>query len=120
MVDFNEDLLLGIRESMENMQKQMVDVYGDLADIKITGTSGDGYISVIMTATYEFLDLQIEKPAFDGGVEEFKRRMKEALKDVTQKIQKATQEKTMDLLKSVQVPDEIKKLSGDRAEGGDA
>ena len=49
--------------------------------------------------------------ALSGGVREFKWRVREAWKDLSEKIQKTTQSKTMELLQTMQIPDEIKNIS---------
>ena len=64
-----------------------------------------------MTATYGFVDIDFNEKALQGGVKEFKTRIREAWESVVKKIQEATQAKTMELLQQMQIPEEIKNLS---------
>ncbi len=107
----SDKLLSDIKTSILDMQNQMQSTYQNLADIKVSGKSIDGTVEVIMTATYGFVDMRFTKEALQGGVEEFKKRVREAWENVVKKIQEATQAKTMELLQQMQIPDEIKNLS---------
>jgi len=114
----SEDQLLDdIKSSIMDMQTQMQDTYSNLNDLKISGNSSDKTVSVTMTATYSFVDLDFNERALQGGVKEFKRRINEAWDDVTKSIQKTTQEKTVELLQSMYVPDDIKNIDMNAAQG---
>ena len=101
-------LLDDIRNSITDMQSQMQSTYNTLSDTRVTGTSKDGSVEITMLANYTFCDIDFDKKALADGVKEFKWRIREAWKDVSEKIQKATQEKTMELLKGMDIPDEMK------------
>lgn len=104
-------LLDEIKSSIMEMQAQMQSTYTGLADEVITGESHDKTVRIMMTATYGFEDIEFDEKALVGGVKEFKWRIREAWKDLAEKIQKTTQSKTMELLQSMQIPDEIKNIS---------
>ena len=104
-------LLDDIKTSIMDMQSQMQNTYMNLADIKITGESHDKTVRITMTATYTFEDIEFDAAALAGGIQEFKWRVREAWKDLSEKIQQTTQSKTMELLQSMQIPDEIKGIS---------
>ncbi|PHQ82275.1 MAG: hypothetical protein COB66_00630 [Coxiella sp. (in: Bacteria)] len=113
-------LLDDIKSSIMDMQTQMQSTYTNLADLKLTGESHDKTVRIVMTATYTFEDLEFDERALAGGVREFKWRVREAWKDLSEQIQKTTQSKTMELLQSMQIPDEIKNISSDgNADGED-
>lgn len=107
----SDKLLTDIQQSILDMQNQMQSTYQNLAEKKVTGESGDKSVKITMTATYTFEDIDFNEKALQGGVKEFKLRIKEAWKNVVEKIQEATQSKTMELLQQMQIPDEIKNLS---------
>ncbi len=110
----NDSQLLGdIKKSIQDMQSQMQSTYTNLSDLKLIGESHDGSVKIIMTATYSFEDIEFTEQALKGGIKEFKWRIREAWKDLSEKIQKTTQEQTMQLLQSMQIPDEIKNISMD-------
>lgn len=119
-----DKLLDDIKASIVDMQSRMQNTYASLADIKLIGESRDKSLRIIMTATYAFEDIEMDERALQGGVKEFKWRLREAWKSLSEQIQKTTQNKTMELLTSMQIPDEIRNLSvtdqteGDEGEGG--
>src|SRR3989338_1787151 len=105
------DLLSDIKNSIMDMQTQMQSTYQNLADIKVSGESSDKTVKITMTATYAFVDIDFNEKALQGGVKEFKARIREAWENVVKKIQEATQAKTIELLQQMQIPDEIRNLS---------
>src|SRR3990167_6922654 len=107
----SDDLLSNIKNSILDMQTQMQTTYQNLADIKVSGESSDKTVKITMTATYGFEDIDFNEKALQGGVKEFKLRIREAWQNVVEKIQQATQAKTMELLQQMQIPEEIKNLS---------
>ena len=118
MSDENK-LLDDIKSSIMDMQTQMQSTYTNLSDLKLTGESHDKTVRIIMTATYAFEDIEFDERALAGGVREFKWRIREAWKDLSENIQKTTQSKTMELLQSMQIPDEIRNISTtDEGSGG--
>ncbi len=109
----DDDLLADIKNSIMNMQSQMQDTYANLADIKLTGESHDKTVKITMTATYTFEDIEFDEKALIGGIKEFKWRVREAWKNLSEEIQKTTQNKTLALLQGMNIPDDIKNLSDD-------
>ena len=121
--DVDSRLLADIKNSIVDMQQQMQSTYSNLADIKLTGESHDKSVKITMTATYAFEDIEFDERALQGGVKEFKWRIREAWKNLSEEIQKTTQNKTVELLQSMQIPDDIKNISmeeqgGEGGEGG--
>ncbi len=113
MTDKNNELLSNIKDSVEQMQGKMTETYKTLSEKQEEGYSDDKAVKISMYADYTLRDLEFGKEALDGGVKEFKLRIHEAWKDVLAKIQKATQEKTMELLQNMQIPEEMQNLSID-------
>ena len=106
-------LLDQIKSSIMEMQTQMQSTYTNLSDLKLTGKSHDETVTITMTATYEFVDIDFDEKALQGGMKEFKWRIREAWKNLTETIQKTTQSKTVELLQGMQIPDDIRNLSMD-------
>lgn len=104
-------LLDDIKSSIMDMQTRMQSTYASLAETKIIGESHDKTVKIIMTATYAFEEIEFDERAMKGGIKEFKWRIREAWKNLSEQIQKTTQNKTIELLQTMQVPDEIKNLS---------
>lgn len=105
------DLLNEIKSSIAEMQQHMQKTYSNLSDLKLSGESSDKTIKIIMTATYQFEDIEFDERAFQGGIKEFKWRLREAWKALSENIQKTTQEKTIELLQGMQIPEDIRSLS---------
>ena len=101
------------------MQNQMKSTYEKLSSIKLTGQSEDGSVVITITATYEFLDIEFGEKALVGGVKEFKLRIKDAWKNAISQVQQATQNKTMELLQGMQIPDEIRNISTQQQDDDD-
>lgn len=123
MPEMDENSLLAeIKNSIVAMQQQMQDTYARLGETKVSGKSNDGYVEIIMTATYQFEDIKINPRAFGDAAgkfsqKEFEYRLREAWKDLSEKIQKTTQSKTVELLQSMNIPDDIKNISLEEDEG---
>lgn len=107
----SDDLLSNIKSSIVDMQSQMQHTYQNLSDIILSGESGDKTVKITMTATYIFKDIEFNEKALQGGVKEFKLRIREAWENLVKKIQETTQAKTMELLQQMQIPDEIRNMS---------
>lgn len=106
-----DDLLSNIKSSIVDMQSQMQSTYQNLSDIFLSGESSDKTVKITMTATYAFQDIEFNEKALQGGVKEFKLRIREAWENLVKKIQETTQAKTMELLQQMQIPDEIRNMS---------
>jgi DNA-binding protein YbaB len=109
-MDDQNKLLDDIKSSIMDMQSQMQDTYNTLSDTRVSGKSKDGSVEITMLANYTFCDIDFDKKALSDGVKEFKWRIREAWKDVTEKIQAATQAKTVELLKGMDIPEDIKSM----------
>ncbi len=110
-------LLDDIKSSIIDMQKQMQATYSNLTDLKLTGESHDKTVKITMTATYGFEDIEFDEKALQGGVKEFKWRIREAWKNLSEAIQKTTQSKTIELLQSMSIPEDIRNITAG-SEGG--
>jgi len=113
MADDNQGkdkLLHDIQDSISSMQNQFKNAYEQLSSELIHGESLDKTVKVTMTATYTFHDIEFDESALQGGVKEFKWRIKEAMKDLFDKVQKLTQDRTLSMLQNMPIPQEIKDL----------
>ncbi len=109
----DSELLNDIQSSIKDMQTQMQSTYSNLADIEVEGFSADKTVKIIMSGTYEFKDIEFDERALKGGVKEFKWRIREAWKNLSESIQKTTQEKTVELLQGMNIPEDIKNINVD-------
>lgn len=115
-------LLSEIKNSIMAMQQQMQDTYARLGETKVSGKSRDGLVEIVMTATYQFDDILINPRALGDAngkysLNDFKERIKDAWRDLSEKIQKTTQSKTVELLQKMNIPEDIKNIAIDE-DGG--
>jgi DNA-binding protein YbaB len=109
-------LLTEIRNSIVAMQQQMQTTYAKLGELLINGKSNDGLVEIIMTATYQFKDIKINAGAFGDAagkfsLKEFENRLRQAWEDLSKKIQKTTQQETLELLKGMNIPEDIQNIA---------
>ncbi|MCH9770513.1 MAG: YbaB/EbfC family nucleoid-associated protein [Gammaproteobacteria bacterium] len=105
-----EPLLDEIKSSIMDMQTRMQSTYADLSELKLIGESHDKTVRITMTATYTFEDIEFDERALQGGIKEFRWRIREAWKNLSERIQETTQSKTVELLQTMQIPDDIKNI----------
>ena len=108
-----DHLLDDIKSSIADMQSRMQSTYASLSELKLIGESHDKTVRIIMTATYSFEDIEFDERALQGGIKEFRWRIREAWKNLSEKIQETTQSKTVELLQTMQIPDQIKNIDMD-------
>ena len=109
-----KDLLNQIKGSISGMQDNMKDTYEKLSGEEVIGKSNEKpepLVKVIVKANYEFVDLRFDKEALQGGVNEFKHRIKIAWADAIKQVQEITQARTMELLKGMNIPTDLQGLT---------
>ena len=110
-----KQLIDQIKNSIAGMQDQMKNTYQQLSSSDVVGKSAETpspFVQIILKANYEFVDIQFEKNALEGGVGEFKFRIKTAFNDAIKQIKKITQEKTMQLLQGMNMPPHLQQSLG--------
>jgi DNA-binding protein YbaB len=112
-----DELLKNIQGSMGALQERMQQTYQTLTETLIQGQSLDASVRIKMTATYTFEDIEFDRSALADGMKEFKWRIREAFRDVIKNIQENTQKQTMELLQNMEIPEEIRAISGGTDEG---
>lgn len=117
-----KDLLKQFENSMKNMQNQMQSTYQVLEKMHIQGESGG--VTITLTCTYKFVDIDIQPKAMQGGLKDFVYHLRQAWTLACENIQKTTQGKTLELLETVDIPESIRKMGEtteqkDENEGGD-
>jgi len=109
----NEDNILEeLKKSMGDMQSSLEGAYKQMEEKELQGKSHDGTVTITMTATYKFVDIDFDERALKGGVKEFKWRIREAWKNLTETITSTTQEQVMDMFKDIPIPESLQDLTG--------
>lgn len=104
----SDSLLDDIRKSMAEMQEQMQSTYMGLENLEVTGEHGG--VTIKLTCTYKLSDIKIQPTALQGGLNDFTDRLRKAWEMACDEVQKATQNQTMELMKQLQIPDDIRNL----------
>jgi DNA-binding YbaB/EbfC family protein len=69
-------------QQAQQMQQQMMDAQSELADSTVTGTVGDGLVSVTLNGTGELVGVSIKKGSFDpDGTEDLEDLIVAAYRD---------------------------------------
>lgn len=113
----NSNLMKELEDNMKKMKDDLEETFKGLDEEIFTGQSSDKSFSIEMSGTYNLKDIDFGKQALQGGVTEFKWRIREAWKNLMEQIQEATQKKTMDLLGSMNLPPELQGLAGQQQQG---
>lgn len=103
-----------LKSSIGSMQERMQKTYQDLSSTKLEGVSADETVKIIMTATYQLVDLDFNEKALFGGLDKLKSRIKEAWEDLGEKIKIATQSQASSLMQNMELPEEMQQLSQDK------
>ena len=106
-------LIDDLKSSIGDMQERMQQTYQDLSSKQLSGVSADGTVTLTMTATYQFVDINFDEKALFGGLDKLKLRIKEAWEDLAEKIKGATQSQTSELLSSMELPEEMRQLQNE-------
>jgi DNA-binding protein YbaB len=112
-------LMKELEQNMQDMKQNLEQTFKGLDDETFTGESSDKSFKIEMTGTYNLKDIDFGKAALQGGVTEFKWRIREAWKSVMEQIQEATQKKTMDLLGGMNLPPELQGFAEQQQEKDD-
>lgn len=108
----SEDALLDeIKASIMGMQEQMQSTYTNLESTVLTGKSDDGSVILEVTATWQLKGFNFTRDSFADGRQGFIDRFFQAWADLNKKVGEATQSKTIELLQSMQIPEEIRNIS---------
>ncbi len=96
--------------NMKKMQADMEEAYRKLSDMQLSGASDDQTLKVVLSATYELIDIQFDEKALQGGMQEFQARIRQAWNTALKQVQQTTQSQTMELFKDM-VPEEVRQMA---------
>jgi len=94
------NLLKQAQEMQENMQKAQE----ELAGVEVTGESGGGLVSVIMTGRHEVKRVNIDDSLMGDDREMLEDLVAAAINDAAHKVQEAVQEKFSGLTGGMNLP----------------
>lgn len=97
---FGDKLNFGsLLKNAKKMQQMMEQTQGELANIEVTGESGAGAVTVVMTARHNVKKITIDDDIFKEEKSIVEDLVTAAVNDAASKVEKITQEKMMDASK---------------------
>lgn len=97
-----------ILKQAQKMQAEMQKAQDELAGTQITGQSGGGLVSVVMTGRHEVLRVAIDGSLLQGDKEMLEDLVAAAVNDAVHKVQAASQEKVAGLTAGLGLPPDLK------------
>jgi DNA-binding YbaB/EbfC family protein len=95
-----------IMKQAQAMQENMQKAQAELATIEVTGESGGGMVSLVMTCRHDVKKVSID-PELIGDVQDkeiLEDLIAAAMNDAVRKVEKTTQEKMSDLTGGLNIP----------------
>ena len=93
-----------IMQQAQQMQETMRKSQEELANIEVTGSSGGGLITVVMTCRHDVRKVEIDQSLLEDDKEMIEDLIAAAVNDAVRKVEKATQEKMAGLTAGLNIP----------------
>lgn len=92
-------------EQAQKMQQKMQQMQKELANTQVTGQSGAGLVSVIMTGRHDVKQVSIDSSLMTEDKEVLEDLLAAAINDGVQKIERFQKEKMSDMTSGMIIPD---------------
>lgn len=93
-----------IMKQAQQMQEQMKKIQQELATLEVTGKSGGGMVTVVMTCRHDVRSVTIEPALMGDDKEVLEDLVAAAFNDAVQKAEKAVQEKMSGVAGGLNIP----------------
>ncbi|MFA5678473.1 MAG: YbaB/EbfC family nucleoid-associated protein [Pseudomonas sp.] len=100
--------MAGLMKQAQQMQEQMKKMQEELADAEVTGQSGAGLVSVIMTGRHDVRRVNIDDSLMAEDKEVLEDLIAAAINDAVRKLEKNNQEKMAGMTAGLNLPDGFK------------
>jgi DNA-binding YbaB/EbfC family protein len=97
--------MAGLMKQAQQMQEKMAKMQEELANAEVTGQSGAGLVSVVMTGRH---DVSLDDSLMQEEKEILEDLIAAAVNDAVRKIEAASQEKTASMTAGMQLPPGMK------------
>ena len=98
----------GLMKQAQQMKENMEKAQQELASMEITGESGGGLVSVVMTGRHEVKQVRVDDSLLGDDKDMLEDLVAAAFNDAVQKLGRATQEKFSGLTGGLELPDNFK------------
>jgi nucleoid-associated protein EbfC len=99
-----KNALAGLMQQAQKMQDNLKKAQEELANIEVTGESGGGLISIIMTGKREVRKVSIDPSLLGDDRDMLEDLMAAAINDAVHKVNKMKKEKMSDVTAGVPLP----------------
>lgn len=96
--------LAGLMQQAQRMQEEMKRAQEEIAQLEVTGQSGGGLVSVVMTGRHEVRRVNIDRKMFADDAEMAEDLIAAAFNDAVNKVAALTQEKMGGLASGMNLP----------------
>ncbi len=93
-----------IMKQAQQMQEQMKKIQQELATLEVTGKSGGGMVTVVMTCRHDVRSVTIDPALMGDDKEVLEDLVAAAFNDAVQKAEKAVQEKMSGVAGGLNIP----------------
>ena len=103
--------MAGLMKQAQQMQEKMQKMQEELANAEVTGQSGGGLVSVVMTGRHDVKRVSIDQSLMstdEDDKEVLEDLIAAAVNDAVRKIEAASQEKTASMTAGMQLPPGMK------------
>jgi DNA-binding YbaB/EbfC family protein len=100
--------MAGLMKQAQQMQEQMKKMQEELANAEVTGQSGAGLVSVLMTGRHDVRRVNIDDSLMSEDKEVLEDLIAAAINDAVRKLEKNNQEKMAGVTAGLNLPDGFK------------
>ncbi|AQZ96368.1 YbaB/EbfC family nucleoid-associated protein [Halopseudomonas phragmitis] len=100
--------MAGLMKQAQQMQEKMQKMQEELANAEVTGQSGAGLVSVVMTGRHDVRRVSIDDSLMSEDKEVLEDLIAAAFNDAVRKLEKNNQEKMAGLTAGMNLPDGFK------------
>lgn len=97
-----------LMKQLQDMQSHMQKAQEELADITVVGESGGGMVKVTMTGRHDVQQVNIDSTLLDDDKEMLEDLIAAAVNDAVRKVEKANQDKLMNVAGGLSLPPGMK------------
>lgn len=100
--------LSGLMKQAQQMQKNLQDMQGEIANMQITGESGGGMVKVVMSGRHDVRRVTIDDSLMNDDKEMLEDLIAAAINDAVRKVEKNSQDKLSSLTGGLDLPPGMK------------
>ena len=100
--------LSGLMKQAQQMQQNLQDMQGEIANMQITGESGGGMVKIVMSGRHDVRRVTIDESLMNDDKEMLEDLIAAAINDAVRKVEKNSQDKLSSLTGGLDLPPGMK------------